>query len=328
MAGKASPKVGAKRSRDEESDDADAKKSEAKVAKEEVPTVENGADEKESTVVKGAADTKPAADEKKEDAKPAAVPLFGSGAATISGFGGFGGFGSAKPAGEGFGGAAPGGGFGGFSSGGGFGGFAKAAGSTEGGFPALSSVFGDANKPKQLFGKTTSADDAGGDEDDDAAPESTPAETKPVITLQQEDVTTGEEDEDVLFTTDGALYEFVTEEGKAPSWKERGRGEMRLNRGKDGGARMVMRAKGNYRLILNAAMWKGQTFTKMEGGKGLTFPCKNAVNGPDAKVATFALKMRVSATHVVQQVEEFLSATHKALDGLSGDAAKSPEKKD
>lgn len=328
MAGKASPKVGAKRSRDEESDDADAKKSEAKVAKEEEPTVENGADEKESTVVKGAADTKPAADEKKEDAKPAAVPLFGSGAATISGFGGFGGFGSAKPAGEGFGGAAPGGGFGGFSSGGGFGGFAKAAGSTEGGFPALSSVFGDANKPKQLFGKTTSADDAGGDDDDDAAPESTPAETKPVITLQQEDVTTGEEDEDVLFTTDGALYEFVTEEGKAPSWKERGRGEMRLNRGKDGGARMVMRAKGNYRLILNAAMWKGQTFTKMEGGKGLTFPCKNAVNGPEAKVATFALKMRVSATHVVQQVDEFLSATRRALDDLSGDAAKSPEEKD
>ena len=31
---------------------------------------------------------------------------------------------------------------------------------------------------------------------------------------------------------------------------------------------MVMRAKGNFRLILNAAMWKGQTFTKMEGGKG------------------------------------------------------------
>ena len=328
MAGKASPKVGAKRSRDEESGDVEAKESEAKVAKEKEPKVENGAGEKESSVVKGAAETKPAADEKKEDAKPAAVPLFGSGTATISGFGGFGAFGSAKPTGEGFGGAAPGGGFGGFSSGGGFGGFAKDAGSNEGGFPALSSVFGDANKPKQLFGKTTSADDAGADDDDDNAPESTPAETKPVITLQQEDVTTGEEDEDVLFTTDGALFEFVTEEGKAPSWKERGRGEMRLNRGKDGGARMVMRAKGNYRLILNAAMWKGQTFTKMEGGKGLTFPCKNAVNGPDAKVATFALKMRVSATHVVQQVEEFLTATRKALNDLPGDAAKSPDKKD
>ena len=53
---------------------------------------------------------------------------------------------------------------------------------------------------------------------------------------------------------------------------------------------MVMRAKGNYRLILNAYMWKGQAFTKMEGGKGVTFPCKNAVAGkvrppPSVKIA-------------------------------------------
>ena len=52
-----------------------------------------------------------------------------------------------------------------------------------------------------------------------------------------------------------------------------------MNLTKTGGARMIMRAKGNYRLILNAAMWKGQTFTKQEGGKGLSFPCKNAVAG-------------------------------------------------
>lgn len=319
MAGAEEPKVGAKRGRNEESDDADVKKPDAKVAKEEEPTVEDAVDE-ESVKEGSTEDTKPAAADKKDDSKAAAsVPLFGSGAATISGFGGFGGFGSAKPAGEGFGGVASGGGFVGFSSGGGFGGFAKAAGSTENGF---------ANKPAQLFGKAASADEAGGDEDDDTAPESTPADTKPVISLQQENVTTGEEDEEVVFTTDGALYEFVTEEGKEHgAWKERGRGEMRLNRGKDGGARMVMRAKGNYRLILNAAMWQGQTFTKMEGGKGLTFPCKNAVNSQDAKVATFALKMRVSATHVEQQVEEFLSATQKSLDSLSGDAAKSPEEK-
>jgi len=38
----------------------------------------------------------------------------------------------------------------------------------------------------------------------------------------------------------------------------------------------------------------------------------------DAKVTLFALKMRVSATHVVQQVEEFLTAAKKALDTLSG----------
>ena len=219
---------------------------------------------------------------KDQDDKPS-TSLFGGGASTTGGFGGFGGFGSAKP-GEGFGGAVSGGGFGGFGGGasgsggfgGGFGGF-----SSESGFPSLSKVFGDTNKPVQLFGKANSAAAAATEDGaDEETPESAPAETKPVIALQEEAVTTGEEDEECIFTTEGALYEFVTEEGKAPSWKERGRGEMRLNLGKTGGARMIMRAKGNYRLILNAAMWKGQTFTKMEGGKGLTFPCKNAVAGP------------------------------------------------
>lgn len=318
-------KVGAKRSREDEGEEP-----EAKVAKDaEAKAVGADAKDESAAPVEGSSDAKPAApEEKKDEAKPSTVPLFGSGAATISGFGGFGGFGAAKPAGEGFGSASTGGGFGGFGGGGGgFGGFAKAAGSTEGGFPALSTVFGDANKPVQLFGKSKEADD-NGDEggDDDATPESAPAETKPVITLQQQEVTSGEEDEECIFTTDGALYEFVAEDDKAPTWKERGRGELRLNLTKDGGARMVMRAKGNFRLILNAAMWKGQTFTKMEGGKGLSFPCKNAVSGPEAKVTTFALKMRVSATHVVQQVEEFLAATQKALAALGGAAEKEEEK--
>ena len=142
---------------------------------------------------------------------------------------------------------------------------------------------------------------------------------KPVVKLQEEDVKTGEEEEECIFASEGALYEFVTEEGKGSTWKERGRGEMRINLGKNGGARMVMRAKGNFRLILNAAMWKDMKFSKMEGGKGVSFPCKNAVSGSDAKVSTFALKMRVSATNVVQQVDAFMSATRKALDAIQED---------
>ena len=334
MAAKEETTAGKKRNRDEDGDVPEAKAAKEEPAKVEGEGVEKDAPPSAEDDAEGSAKAKPSTDEKKDDPKAStSVPLFGSGAASIGGFGGFGAFGSSKPAGEGFGSATSGSGFGGFgTSGGGFGGFAKAAGSTESGFPALSTVFGDANKPVQLFGKGSNpdegADDAG---DDDAPPESTPAETKPVIALQQEDVTTGEEDEECIFTTEGALYEFVTEEEKAPAWKERGRGEMRLNLGKNGGARLVMRAKGNFRLILNAAMWKGQTFTKMEGGKGLSFPCKNAVSGADAKMATFALKMRVSATHVVQQVEEFLNATKKAQDSLEGGeagAAANEEKED
>ena len=160
----------------------------------------------------GSAKAKPSTDEKKDDLKASmSVPLFGSGAASIGGFGGFGGFGSPSPRG-GLRPATSGSGFGGFGTSGGDS-AGEGAGSTESGFPALSTVFGDANKPVQLFGKGSNpdegADDAG---DDDAPPESTPAETKPVIALQQEDVTTGEEDEECIFTTEGALYEFVTEE--------------------------------------------------------------------------------------------------------------------
>ena len=88
---------------------------------------------------------------------------------------------------------------------------------------------------------------------------------------------------------------------------------------------MVMRAKGNFRLILNAAMWKDMKFSKMEGGKGVSFPCKNAVSGSDAKVSTFALKMRVSATNVVQQVDAFMSATQKALDAMAQEDTKRQE---
>ena len=210
-------------------------------------------------------------DADKKEEKPSTSSLFGGGAS--AGFGGFGGFGASKP-GEG------GGGFGGFGGGGGgFGGFAKSA-STEGGFP----VAVEGVRRQRQAGPAVRREAGGGDDGRKRRrrhpPRAPPAETKPVISLKEEEVTTGEEDEDCIFTTEGALYEFTTEEGKAPSWKERGRGGVagefdQDRRRSDDHAR----AKGNYRLILNAAMWKGQTFTKQEGGKGLSFPCKNAVAG-------------------------------------------------
>lgn len=45
-------------------------------------------------------------------------------------------------------------------------------------------------------------------------------------------------------------------------------------------------------------------------------------------MTTFALKMRVSATHVVQQVEEFLSAAQKALDKLGSGSEEGDDTKD
>ena len=62
---------------------------------------------------------------------------------------------------------------------------------------------------------------------------------------------------------------------------------MRLNEGENG-SRLVMRAKGNFRLMLNAALFKGQKFQLMEGGKGVSFTCVNAASGAAAKMSTFA----------------------------------------
>lgn len=310
--------------------------SRAKVAK--VDT-ESGKDAKGDENTEAKEEGKATSGENKGGETKKEAAFFGSSTAA-GGFGGFGGFGANKDStfggsSGGFGGfgSSSGGGFGGFgsssgggfgsSAGGGFGGFGgfASSGSAEGGFPSLSKVFGETNKPVQLFGNS-----AGDDDESDSPAGETAKEFKPIIQLEEQEVKTGEEDETCVYSTEGTLYEYVTAEGAPPAWKERGRGELRMNISEKG-PRMVMRVKGNYRLILNAHMWKGQSFAKMEGGKGVTFPCKNAVSGKDTGVSTFAMKMRVSATHVVQQVEEFMKAAQKALDTIeegrnAGDDAK------
>ncbi|RVW88001.1 Nuclear pore complex protein NUP50A [Vitis vinifera] len=61
--------------------------------------------------------------------------------------------------------------------------------------------------------------------------------------LQEVPVETGEENEKAVFTADSVLFEFFD-----GGWKERGKGELKVNVSRDGveKARLVMRAKGNY----------------------------------------------------------------------------------
>lgn len=83
--------------------------------------------------------------------------------------------------------------------------------------------------------------------------------------LPLQDAKTGEEDEQAVFTAQGTLFEF--DAGK--TWRERGRGELRVNVPKQGGgaARLVMRSKGNLRLLMNASLWPDMVVTKMDDGK-------------------------------------------------------------
>ena len=81
------------------------------------------------------------------------------------------------------------------------------------------------------------------------------------------------------------MFEFLD-----GGWRERGKGEVKVNVSSNGGkARLVMRAKGNYRLILNASLYPEMKLVSMDK-KGITFACVNS-EGRDG-LSTFALKFK------------------------------------
>ena len=188
-----------------------------------------------------------------------------------------------------------------------------------GGAPVFGAVFGGSkianDSEKKETETTTTSNGEGSKEETEGEEEENKKEFKVAKEMKEIEQQTGEEDEDLMFKTDGALYEYVSteEDGKAPGWRERGRGEFRINSTKKkDNVRMIMRTKGNFRLILNASMFKGQKFAKMEGGKGVTFPCVNAAS-ENKKMTTYALKMRVAQSSAAQQVDTFLEQIAKAL---------------
>jgi hypothetical protein len=95
---------------------------------------------------------------------------------------------------------------------------------------------------------------------------------------------TGEEGEETVFSGPATLYAFeAPATGRPPTWRERGKGELRVNTARDGSrARLVMRSAGNLRLILNANLFAGMRLAVMDGGNGVTFACANAADEPAA----------------------------------------------
>ncbi|CAN6213205.1 unnamed protein product [Urochloa humidicola] len=130
------------------------------------------------------------------------------------------------------------------------------------------------------------------------------AEAPKKFAMTEGPVETGEENEKAVFTADSALYEYLN-----GGWKERGKGELKLNVPVSDGerARLVMRTKGNYRLVLNASLYNDMSLKDMDK-KGATFACMNSIGESQSSLTTFALKFKDTATR-----EEFKGAveTHK-----------------
>jgi len=148
----------------------------------------------------------------------------------------------------------------------------------------------------------------------------TSAEAPKKFAMTEGPVETGEENEKAVFTADSALYEYLD-----GGWKERGKGELKLNVPVSGNerARLVMRTKGNYRLVLNASLYNDMSLKDMDK-KGVTFACMNSIGESPSSLATFALKFKDTATR-----EEFKDAvefhkTSKAPDVLLKTPENSP----
>ncbi|KAH0831574.1 putative nuclear protein export protein Yrb2 [Fonsecaea pedrosoi] len=262
------------------------------------------------------------------------------------GFGGGGGTGGFASSSGGFGGASPfaskptsgfgsGGGFGsaaGFGGGSGFGSAAKPLGAGLSPFGTSAGASGTFGKPKPFGAKTNEdeEDSEDGGENDEAQAAGEEAEQDP--RFREQELNTGEEDEETVFSCRAKLYHFERE------WKESGIGDFKINMryearstvqtpatdGKTGGekapkeddsaetneedieaaleggeressvtlerrGRLIMRAMGTHRLLLNTPVFKemnvgthdgkeptGKTMhlTGLEGGKPTGFQIK------------------------------------------------------
>uniref|UniRef100_A0A453SUD3 RanBD1 domain-containing protein n=1 Tax=Aegilops tauschii subsp. strangulata TaxID=200361 RepID=A0A453SUD3_AEGTS len=166
------------------------------------------------------------------------------------------------------------------------------------GFSASSFSFGSASKESTnapLFGlKNDSASfpsfNIGGTNNNGSSVPSlvAAAEAPKKFIMPEGPVETGEENEMAVFTADSAMYEYLD-----GGWKERGKGELKLNIPVSGGerSRLVMRAKGNYRLVLNASLYDDMSLKDMEK-KGVTFACINSTGDSPGRLTTFALKFK------------------------------------
>lgn len=255
--------------------------------------------------------------EKAEAAPAASKPFqlppggFKFGGSPAGGSGGFAGF-------AGGGGAAAGGFGGGFKKGGGFG--------------ALKT---DPNKPVTLFGgegagKSASGTEAAKGAEPGATAAAAAAPSPPKLEVQP--ATTGEEGEDTVFKGPGRLFEFVpqgeTSNPRATGWVERGKGVIHVNVIEGSQARLVMRADGTKRLLLNCKLWPEMLLTAMAGKRGVTFSAQNHTDIPAnqsdksekkpreaATTSTFAIRMQSGAA-----LDEFIAKVDKkkTLGGPKG----------
>ncbi|KAK7685686.1 hypothetical protein QCA50_011030 [Cerrena zonata] len=89
------------------------------------------------------------------------------------------------------------------------------------------------------------------------------------VDVTEQEVVTGEEDEDTVYQVRGKLFTMSSQN----TWKEKGTGQLKLNvRREDGeGARLLMRKEAVYTVLLNAPLFKGMSVLLAQDPRYLRF---------------------------------------------------------
>ncbi|KAI0351360.1 hypothetical protein OH77DRAFT_1429905 [Trametes cingulata] len=119
------------------------------------------------------------------------------------------------------------------------------------------------------------------------------------LNLTEQEVHTGEEEEDTVYQVRGKLYTLSPQN----QWKERGTGTLRLNvrREDGGGARLVMRKEAVYTVLLNATLFKGMRCFLAQDPRYIRF---SVIEG----AATTHYNLRVSNAKIAEELLEEINA--------------------
>ncbi|OQD75451.1 hypothetical protein PENDEC_c007G02870 [Penicillium decumbens] len=213
----------------------------------------------------------------------------------------------------------------GFSGvGGGFSAAAKTGGLTSFASPSIPAAFGE-TKPATLdeFKPTTLGAEESKDKDESDKEEaenednSTFEAEKTDERFYEQTMETGEEDEITYFSSKAKLFNFLDGE-----WKERGIGTFKLNGRKSSTdpekifSRMIMRADGNMRVMLNSSLFRGMNYgdSKNECPTSKQILLAGVENG-----RTVPLLLRLPN---VESAEKLWAEIGKCIKNLPGDDEK------
>ncbi|KAJ8473092.1 hypothetical protein ONZ51_g8094 [Trametes cubensis] len=119
------------------------------------------------------------------------------------------------------------------------------------------------------------------------------------LNLQEQEVHTGEEEEETVYQVRGKLFTLSTQN----QWKERGTGTLRLNvrREDGGGARLIMRKEAVYTVLLNATLFKGMRCFLAQDPRYIRF---SVIEGS----ATTHYNLRVQTAKMAEELLEEINA--------------------